>query len=125
MNVKKDLARRIVTDFHSADAAAKAGEDWGKQFQKDETPEDLEEVQVSFEAVKGKDGGIRLDKLIPLIGMAQSASEANRKIKEGAVRVNGEVVKENNLQRGSSAESKTPFTVRVGRKIKKVCIVLV
>src|SRR3981189_1970508 len=35
MAAKKELARRIVADFHSADAAAKAGEDWGKQFQRD------------------------------------------------------------------------------------------
>ena len=41
MEAKKDLARRIVTDFHSADAAAKAAEDWAKQFQKDEIPEDM------------------------------------------------------------------------------------
>src|SRR5882672_4008570 len=38
MESKKDLARRIVTDFHSADAAARAAEDWAKQFQKKEAP---------------------------------------------------------------------------------------
>jgi len=41
MESKKDLARRIVTDFHSAEAAAKAAEAWAKQFQKDELPEEL------------------------------------------------------------------------------------
>src|SRR6266702_4445232 len=44
MQAKKDLARRIVADFHSAEAAANAGEDWAKQFQKDEVPADVEEV---------------------------------------------------------------------------------
>ena len=44
MQAKKDLARRIVTDFHSAEAAEKAAEDWAKQFQKDEVPEDVEEM---------------------------------------------------------------------------------
>src|SRR5216684_559720 len=42
MEAKKGLARRIVTDFHSAEAATKAAEDWAKQFQKDEVPEQLE-----------------------------------------------------------------------------------
>src|SRR6201997_3304116 len=42
MQAKKDLARRIVADFHAAEAAAKAGEDWAKQFQKDQLPEDLD-----------------------------------------------------------------------------------
>src|SRR6202047_2927570 len=51
MEAKKDLARRIVADFHSAEAAAKAAEDWAKQFQKDEVPEDVEEVQIRFEDI--------------------------------------------------------------------------
>src|SRR6201993_4910836 len=42
MQAKKDLARRIVADFHSEEAAAKTGEDWAKQFQKGGIPEDLE-----------------------------------------------------------------------------------
>lgn len=36
MQAKKELARRIVADFHSAEAAAKAGEDWGRDFQQGE-----------------------------------------------------------------------------------------
>ena len=48
MQLKKDLARRIVADFHSAEAAAKAGEDWAKQFQKDEVPEEVEEISVEL-----------------------------------------------------------------------------
>src|SRR5438270_5855727 len=46
MEAKKDHAARIVQDFHSADAAAKAGEDWAKQFQKDQTPDSVDEVSV-------------------------------------------------------------------------------
>src|SRR5438128_9982093 len=60
MEAKKDLARRIVTDFHSAEAATKAGEDWAKQFQKGAVPEDVEQVSVRFADVATKDGdGIR------------------------------------------------------------------
>src|ERR1700690_3570346 len=55
MQAKKDLARRIVTDFHSAEAAAKATEDWAKQFQKDEVPEDIEEVVVSYADIRWDD----------------------------------------------------------------------
>ena len=36
MQAKKELARRIVADFHSAEAAAKAAEDWARDFQKGE-----------------------------------------------------------------------------------------
>src|SRR5215470_13653338 len=38
MELKKALARRIVQDFHSPEAAKAADENWGKQFQKDEVP---------------------------------------------------------------------------------------
>jgi tyrosyl-tRNA synthetase len=46
MQAKKELARRIVADFHTAEVAAKAAEDWAKQFQKDEVPEEIEKVEV-------------------------------------------------------------------------------
>src|SRR6202040_3590618 len=46
MQAKKELARRIVTDFHSAEAATKATEDWAKQFQKGGVPSAVEHVSV-------------------------------------------------------------------------------
>ena len=121
MAAKKELARRIVADFHSAEAAAKAGEDWGKQFQKDQVPESVERVIVPLETVRlggatddlvgdedshfplwkfqgGKASNpskwrpIRLDKLLVAAGLAPSRTEANRKIKERAVRLLGQVV---------------------------------
>src|SRR5438105_15931202 len=46
MQAKKDLAARIVKDFHSAEAATKAAEDWAQQFQKDEVPENAEEIVI-------------------------------------------------------------------------------
>src|SRR5947209_4057618 len=45
MQLKKALARRIVQDFHSEQAAHQAEENWAKQFQKHEVPENLD-VQV-------------------------------------------------------------------------------
>ncbi len=97
MQAKKDLARRIVGDFHAADAAAKAAEDWAKQFQKSEVPEDAEEVRVTLGQVKGERSAsgslmtIRLDILLVLCGLAESVTEAARKLKQGAVRVNNRV----------------------------------
>src|SRR5439155_7166903 len=52
MQAKKDLARRIVADFHSPEAAGKAGEDWGKQFQKAEIPESVEEVFITLAEIQ-------------------------------------------------------------------------
>jgi len=111
MQAKKELARRIVADFHSAEGAAKAGEEWAKQFQKNEVPEDVEEVTVEI-----REQRVRLDKLLARVGLADSVSDAVRKIKQKAVRVNGEV-KADPL---AALDIKEQMTLQVGRKIKKV-----
>src|SRR5438067_9577163 len=53
MQAKKDLAARIVKDFHSAEASTKAAEDWAKQFQKHEVPGQVLEVTVPLDSVIG------------------------------------------------------------------------
>jgi tyrosyl-tRNA synthetase len=111
MEAKKDLARRIVTDFHSADAAAKAAEDWAKQFQKGETPEDVEEVAIEIPRDQS-----RLDKLLARVGLADSVSDAVRKLKQKAVKVNGELT----TDPAASLDFTQQITLQVGRKIKKV-----
>ncbi len=114
MEAKKDLARRIVTDFHSADAAKKAGEDWAKQFQKGGVPEDIEELTASVEVTA--EGLVRLDKLMAREGLAESVSDAGRKLKQKAVKVNGELQTESAV----SLDLSQPLIVQVGRKIKKI-----
>src|SRR6202167_3530324 len=116
MALKKELARSIVADFHSTKAGTLAAEDWAKQFQKDETPAEIETGSVGFAEVANREGdGVRLAKILVKIGFAASTSEADRKIKEGAVSVDGgktttPIVKPRN---GAT------LTVRLGRKIKK------
>ena len=100
MQAKKELARRIVVDFHSEDAGVKAGEDWARQFQKSEVPEDAEEVAVALTEVGGfvrtNDGkvNVRVDRVLVGCGLAASISDAGRKIKEGAVRQGDHVLDE-------------------------------
>jgi len=109
MDAKKDLARRIVTDFHSADAAAKAKEDWAKQFQNNEVPDDVEEVTI-------EESKMRLDKLLARVGLADSVSDAVRKVKQKAVKVNGEV----SADPAAQIDIHQSITIQAGRKIKKV-----
>jgi len=119
MALKKELARSIVADFHSSEAAGKAAEDWARQFQKDQVPEEVETESVIFAEFANREGdGVRLAKILVRIGFAASTSEADRKIKEGAVSVDGvktttPIVK---TQAGAT------MTVRLGRKIKKVML---
>jgi tyrosyl-tRNA synthetase len=117
MQVKKDLARLIVTDFHSADAAKQAAENWEKIFQKGSTDADVESVTIPVASVA--DGSaVRLDKLLVAAGLAPSRSEAQRKIKEKAVSVDGETVTEFSLPVKTPAE----HVIRLGKKMKRAVI---
>ena len=134
MALKKELARRIVADFHSPDAAIKAAEDWAKQFQKDEVPDQVEEIRVPFKDVEwtmsedlGQPVGaggtkqlwVKLDRLLVRCGLTDSMTDAGRKLKQGAVQVNGDPYQHPRL-----AIDKIPIllTVRVGRRIKVAAI---
>ncbi len=91
MNVKKELALTITAGFHSAEAAESAAQGWSTQFQQRGVAEDLPEVSI-VAAADGliADGAVRLPKLLVLAGLASSAGEAQRKLAENAVSVNGE-----------------------------------
>jgi tyrosyl-tRNA synthetase len=119
MRAKKDLAKRIIADFHSAAEAEVAEENWAKQFQKDEVPENLEEVEISASEVGTITDGlahIKIDKVIVKAGLADSNSDAQRKIKAGSLKIDGETYKELYLQTSLPAEK----VFRVGRKMKMV-----
>jgi len=119
MQYKKELAQRIAGDFHGDDAGKQAAEDWAKQFQKDEVPEDLPLVTLAFADVAASgNNGVRLDKLLAKSGLAESASDGARKVKAKAVRVDGEVKTEPILHVSVPVE----LTVRAGRLMKKVAI---
>jgi tyrosyl-tRNA synthetase len=61
-------------------------------FQQKGESENLEEVSVAFADVSGPEPNqIRLPKLLVHMGLAASGSEANRKIAEKAVKLEGEV----------------------------------
>jgi tyrosyl-tRNA synthetase len=128
MQAKKDLAARIVTDFHSAEAAVKAGEDWAKQFQKDEMPEDLEEVAVSLKEVEGSRDEqsrslVRLDRLLVKCGLADSTADATRKLKQRSVRVDNEVMTELRVALAVPVNGEPlRLTLRVGKQMRVAVI---
>src|SRR3954469_18051749 len=57
MMAKKGLATKIVADFHSEAAAKEAAENWEKQFQKNEVPENVEEISIPFGDVAASGNG--------------------------------------------------------------------
>src|ERR1017187_9415125 len=129
MLLKKGLAKMIVVDFHGREAAEKAAEGWANQFQSRDVPEDIEEVEVRIGEVCTDDFGfrsapmaytvdvpIKVERLLARSGLVSSNSEGVRKIKERAVRIDGDVV----VSPLKMSPIKQPFVVRVGRKIRRV-----
>jgi len=92
METKKKLARTIVAGFHGEAAAQSADENWARMFQQKEAAEDLEEVAVALADVAGPDGQLRVPKLLVQLKLATSGAEANRKVAEKAVKIDGTVV---------------------------------
>lgn len=110
---KVELAKRIVTDFHSAAAAAAAAEQFEARFTRGELSEaNLAEVGVSIPA-----GGVGLAKLVAEAGLAVSSSEAMRKIQQGGVKVDRARVTDGKT-RVQSAQ--LPLTLEVGRRAVRV-----
>jgi tyrosyl-tRNA synthetase len=91
-DVKFELAREIVARFHDAAAAEAAQREFVARVSEKGVPADLPPKVVPVEAT-----GIRLPNLLKEAGLAASTSEANRKIEEGAVRIDGERVSDRGL----------------------------
>jgi len=140
MLLKKDLARMIVAGFHSAEAGAKAGEDWAKlrhrELVAEDLPADIDEVRVAYDKIRTPDAPdpgsdaylvIRLDRLLVISGLADSTTDAGRKLKASSV----ELLQPNTLRGEVYTAPHLPITfygmptklvVRVGKKIKSVII---
>lgn len=87
--VKLRLARELTTRFHDADAAELAIAGWNAAVtgQGDVSLLPLQEVAIPAE-------GLRIGALLTAAGLTPSNSEASRKLKERAVKVNGDVLED-------------------------------
>jgi tyrosyl-tRNA synthetase len=117
MDAKKRLARTITAGFHGEDAAARAEQSWSEQFQQKLTPTELEIVTVSATNLgySAQASAIRIDKLLVALGLAPSASDAARKLKEGAVYI-ADVAQSAPHLRLAELPAKLP--VRLGKRAK-------
>ncbi len=87
MEVKKRLAREIVTLYHSAQAAADAQAEFERVFSQREVPEEMPEVALAPADLT--DGSIWIAKLLVKACLAPSTSEARRLVQQGAVTIDG------------------------------------
>jgi tyrosyl-tRNA synthetase len=127
MKLKQELGKRIVADFHSAEAAEQAAQDWSRMFQKDEVPDDLPLIAVKFDEVAAPNAAVsdgvvqvKLDKLLARTGLATSVTDGLRKVKQNAVKVDGEL----KTEIVATVKAGTEFTLRAGKKMVKVSVTL-
>ena len=83
-DIKLELASELTARFHGSEAAAAAQRDFLARVSERAVPADLPPRVVPVDAA-----GMRLANLLKAAGLAASTSEANRKIEEGAVRIDG------------------------------------
>ena len=84
-DAKMFIARDIVKRFYGEDEAQKARDEWDRVFSKGELPSEMEDVKTA--------------KLVEIVGLVTQGSSSSAKIliDQGAVKINGEVVKEWNF----------------------------
>jgi tyrosyl-tRNA synthetase len=115
MQAKAELASLIVTDFHSAADAARAQEEFNRVVRRHEVPADISTLPLPEGVRAGH--GIRIDKLLAKTGLAESVSDAVRKIKAGAVEIDGQRV-HGLLLEGAPGE----LIVQAGKNWRKIVI---
>lgn len=105
--VKRRLAREIVTLYHDAAAAEAAEERFDRQFKEHRIPEDVPEVAVPADLDS-------LPALLRATGLTSSGSEGRRMIAQGAVRVDGE--RQHDADAGIDVRALVGSVVQVGRR---------
>jgi len=85
MASKMALARRLVTDFHGAQAAETAEAEWRRVHQQRQAPSEMAVLRLAA-------GTHKLREVLVAGGLARSRSEAERLVRQRAVRRDGVVV---------------------------------
>jgi tyrosyl-tRNA synthetase len=102
MAMKKRLAGEMVAQFHSADDARRAEEDFQRVVQRGQAPDDVPEfvVTAATDGVKTVSDSIvtvDLKRFLPAVGLATSSSEARRLLTQGAVMIGVQPVSQDSL----------------------------
>ena len=86
-DIKVELAKRIITDFHSAEDALAAEDEFNRMFREKQAPSEIEERSFPV-----GDGRWALSRMLVETGLAASKGEARRLIEQGGVYMDGAVV---------------------------------
>lgn len=115
MQIKKDLAKLIVSELHSAKDAEAAQEHFEKTVQKKEMPDEIDEIVLP----QALQSGATIAEVITSINLASSKSDSKRLIEQGGVTIDNEVI----IDPNAAFEPKEDTIIKVGkRKFVKIKI---
>ena len=109
MDAKRELARIIIAEFHSGDAATEAEAEFRRVFSERQVPTDLEEATLPASAEPQL-----LSKIIVAAGLAPTNKEAQRLIGQGGVLVDEEKVDDS--RRALEATAGKTYLLKVGKR---------
>lgn len=116
---KEDLAKRIITDFHSPEAAEDAASEFRKVFSQKQLPDEIEEISL-------KQGSYTILELLRLCDVVSSNSDSRRMIRQGAVTFmkSGEESQKIRDEKANLAlEPGSDYILKVGtRRFKKIVV---
>jgi tyrosyl-tRNA synthetase len=110
-DVKRRLAREIVAVWHGSEAARAAEEEFDRVFAREELPSEIPEVLLKVEDLD-PDGRVGIVRLLRLVQLVVSNSEARRLVAQGGVSVDGRRV----TDAEERVEVRSGLVVRVGRR---------
>ena len=106
-DAKVQLAKHIIKDFHSEEAANTAEQNFVNQFSKGQMPDDIEEVSLASNTWN-------LAELLTETNLASSKNEAKRLIEQGGVKIDGEKVSD--VQTEIELKSQESLIIQVGKR---------
>ena len=90
MNIKRELARQIVESYYDKEKAIEAENNFNNITVSKGVPDDMQEYKLEEKML--------LVNIIYDTGLLPSKSEARRMIKQSAVRIDGDVISDINLE---------------------------
>jgi tyrosyl-tRNA synthetase len=110
IDAKMQLAHNIIAGFHGEEAAKKASDEFRRVFRERQAPSEMTELKLA-------PGDYTLLKILTQHGLAESRSEAERLIKQGAVEWAGTISRDVNFAiKIPPAADGGEWVLRVGKK---------
>lgn len=105
-DLKRELARTIVTLYHNENAAKEAEDEFDKIFIKKEIPDDIEEIFID------NTDEINILDLIVFVSFASSKGEAKRLVQQGGVSIDGDKITDVQF----NVKLKSDLILKVGKR---------